>query len=180
MQNNSNFAEFKYYNNIWAIGSIHSHTNSFESIKDHIIKNFSTNDKVVFLGNIIGVGKFAQETLSSVIDMRRNLMSKFYLMPEDIIFLRGSQEEMFLKLLQLQTAPHPSEILNWMYKHGVDKTGNSIVYTKELEFENKDEIRIACIDWSDKMAKENNWIDGMFVALSSDELLTWVSEEAFK
>ena len=65
-------------------------------------------------------------------------------------------------------------------KHGVDKTGKSIVYSKELEFENKDEIRIACIDWSDKMTKENTWIDGMFVALSSDELLTWISEEAFK
>ena len=122
MQNNSNFAELKFCNNIWAIGSIHSRIDSFKSIKEHIIKNFSQNDKIVFLGNIIGVGDFAKETLSSVIDMRMKLMSKFYLNSEDIIFLRGAQEEMFLKLLQLQTAPNPNEILNWMYEHGVNKT----------------------------------------------------------
>jgi len=65
-------------------------------------------------------------------------------------------------------------------KHGVDKTGKSIVYAKELEFENKDEIRIGCLDWSDEMTKKNNWKDGMMVLLASDELLTWVTEEAYK
>tara|TARA_B100001123_G_scaffold398453_1_gene482528 strand:- start:565 stop:1377 length:813 start_codon:yes stop_codon:yes gene_type:complete len=133
MQINSKFAEFDYCNNIWAIGSIHSQLNSFENIKNHIIKNFSQNDKVVFLGNIIGVGECARETLSSVFDMRSKLMSKFYLTPQDIVFLRGAQEEMFLKLLQLQTAPNPNEILCWMYDHGVDKTINSYgLDSKEL------------------------------------------------
>ena len=65
-------------------------------------------------------------------------------------------------------------------KHGVDKTGKSIVYSKELEFENKDEIRIGCLDWSAEMTKKNNWKDGLWVLLASDELLTWVTEEAFK
>ena len=125
MKNNSKFAEFESCKNIWAIGSIHSHMHSFEHIKKHIIKNFSKNDKIVFLGNIIGVGDFAKETLSSVIDMRLELMSKFCLNPEDIIFLRGAQEEMFLKLLQLQTSPNPNEILLWMYEHGVNKTIDS-------------------------------------------------------
>ena len=122
MQKNSQFAEFKFCNNIWAIGSIHSHQESFESIKSYIIKNFSKDDRIVFLGNIIGVGDFAKETLSSIIDLRLKLMSKFCLKPEDIVFLRGAQEEMFLKILQLQTAPNPTEILTWMYEHGVDKT----------------------------------------------------------
>ena len=49
-------------------------------------------------------------------------MAKFHLDSKDIIFLRGAQEEMFLKLLQLQTAPNPCEILQWMFAHGVDKT----------------------------------------------------------
>ena len=133
MQNNSKFAEFKSCNKIWAIGSIHSHMSSFENIKKHIIKNFSKNDKIVFLGNVIGVGDFAQETLSSVIDMRLKLMSKFYLDPDDIVFLRGAQEEMFLKLLQLQTSPNPNEILLWMYEHGVNKTIDSYgLDSKEL------------------------------------------------
>ena len=49
-------------------------------------------------------------------------MSKFKLKPEDIVFLRGAQEEMFSKLLQLQIAPNPSEIIDWIFSHGVDQT----------------------------------------------------------
>jgi len=125
VQTHSNFAELKFCNNIWAIGSIHSHLDSFESVKKYILKNFSKNDRIVFLGNIIGLGDSAKETLSSVIDLRKQLMSKFFLNIEDVIFLRGAQEEMFLKLLQLHTAPNPNQILQWMFEHGVDKTISS-------------------------------------------------------
>ena len=70
MRNQSLFAELKFSKIIWAIGSIHSHLDSFESIKEHILKYFSQGDKLIFLGNIIGLGKQSKETLSSVINMR--------------------------------------------------------------------------------------------------------------
>ena len=69
MLSQSLFAELKFSKIIWAIGSIHSHLNSFESIKEHILKYFSKGDKLIFLGNIIGLGKHSKETLSSVINM---------------------------------------------------------------------------------------------------------------
>ncbi len=125
MKDLSNFLELSYTNRVWAIGSIHSHYNSFESIKTYILEKFSNRDKLVFLGNIIGYGDMSKETLDSVLDLRNKLMSKFFLQPEDIVFLRGAQEEMFLKLLQLQTAPNPFEIVKWMFDHGVDKTIHS-------------------------------------------------------
>ena len=53
----SKFIELKYSKKIWAIGSIHSHLDSFNSIKEHIEKHFIYGDKLVFLGNIIGFGK---------------------------------------------------------------------------------------------------------------------------
>ena len=115
----SNFVEIKKTNKIWAIGSIHSNLNSFSSIKKYILNNFNADDILIFLGNIIGLGDDSKETLNSVLDLRFNLMSKFKLKPESIIFLRGAQEEMFSKLLQLQLAPNPSEIVNWMFEHGV-------------------------------------------------------------
>tara|TARA_A100001011_G_scaffold386795_1_gene463344 strand:+ start:2789 stop:3601 length:813 start_codon:yes stop_codon:yes gene_type:complete len=118
----SNFVEIKKTNKIWAIGSIHSNLNSFSSIKKYILNNFNADDILIFLGNIIGLGDDSKETLNSVLDLRFNLMSKFKLKPESIIFLRGAQEEMFSKLLQLQLAPNPSEIVNWMFEHGVNKT----------------------------------------------------------
>ena len=132
MDKNSNFIELQFSKKIWAIGSIHSNIDSFESIKDHILKSFSNGDKLIFLGNIIGIQKNTKETLSSVISMRNYLLSKFLLKPDDIIFLRGAQEEMFLKLLQLQTAPNPYDIVKWIFEHGVDKTVESYGFNKEF------------------------------------------------
>ena len=131
MDNKSNFVEINKSNKIWAIGSIHSNLNSFTSIKEFILKNFEKNDKLIFLGNIIGLGKNSKETLSSVINLRFNLMSKFKLKPDSIIFLRGAQEEMFTKLLQLQLAPNPSEIVEWMFDHGVNETIKSYGYLED-------------------------------------------------
>ena len=118
----SNFVELTKTSKIWAIGSIHSNLKSFSAIKKYILNNFKNSDKLIFLGNVIGLGDFSKETLSSVIDLRFKLMSKFKIKPESIIFLRGAQEEMLSKLLQLHLAPNPIEILEWMFDHGVDKT----------------------------------------------------------
>ena len=126
-----NFIELDKSEKIWAIGSIHSNIQSFSSIKQHILKNFKSNDKLVFLGNVIGLGENSKETLNSVIDLRFSLMSKFKLKSESIIFLRGAQEEMFSKLLQLQLAPNPSEIIDWMFEHGVNKTIDSYGFSED-------------------------------------------------
>ena len=40
----------------------------------------------------------------------------------DVVLLRGSQEEMWQKLLELQFAPNPREVLAWMLEHGVAAT----------------------------------------------------------
>ena len=77
------------------------------------------------------MGDDSKETLSSVIDLRFKLMSKFKLQPDSIVFLRGAQEEMFSKLLQLQLAPNPIEILEWMFDHGVNKTIKSYGFSEE-------------------------------------------------
>ena len=130
MDNISNFVELEKSNKIWAIGSIHSNLKSFTSIKNFILKNFDISDKLIFLGNVIGLGKNSKETLSSVIDLRFKLMAKFKLKPQAIVFLRGAQEEMFSKLLQLQLAPNPSEIIEWMFDHGVNETIKSYGFSE--------------------------------------------------
>ena len=149
----SKFIEIKYSNNIWAIGSIHSHFDSFESIKKHILKNFKERDRLVFLGNIIGVGDQSTETLSQVIELRNYLLSKFYLKSEDIVFLRGSQEEMFLKLLQLQTAPNPYDIVKWIFDHGVNHTTESYGFKKDDILEVSTQNPIFINRWTTKLNK---------------------------
>ena len=106
-------------------GSIHSNIESFESIKKFILNKFNENDKLVFLGNIIGIGENAKETITRVNQLRFDLMAKYQIKPNAVVFLRGAQEEMFTKLMQLQTAPNPEEIIQWMLEHGVHQSINS-------------------------------------------------------
>ena len=122
MDNSSNFSEFIKTNKIWAIGSLHSSLDSFQSIKKYILSNFESGDKLIFLGNLIGFRDKSKEIIDEVLQLRFNLMAKFQLKHTDIVFLRGAQEEMFIKLLQLHTAPNPIEILEWIFNHGVDQT----------------------------------------------------------
>ena len=122
MDNSSNFLEVKDANKIWAIGSLHSSVDSFQSIKKYILSNFESGDKLIFLGNVIGYSNKSKEIISEVLKLRFKLMAKYKLKSSDIVFLRGAQEEMFSKILQLQIAPNPIEILDWVFGHGVDQT----------------------------------------------------------
>ena len=153
MDTQSNFIELKYSNKIWAIGSIHSDLNSFNSIKKYILENFTNKDKLVFLGNAIGIKNHAKETITSIVNMRNYLLSKFLLQPEDVVFLRGAQEEMFLKLLQLQTAPNPNEIVKWMFEHGVDKTIDSYGIEKKEVIEKSTQGTLSISRWTKKLNK---------------------------
>ena len=127
----SNFVEFQNAKRIWAVGSIHSNYESFNSIKKHIFSSFAKGDKLIILGNVIGLGDKAKDTISSILDLRLILMAKLCLQPEEIVFLRGAQEEMFLKLMQLQIAPNPEDIVKWVFDHGVDKTIQAYGFSKE-------------------------------------------------
>ena len=122
MTNDNKFQEFINTNRIWAIGSMHSSIESFQSIKKYILSNFKKGDKLIFLGNVIGFRNKSKEIISEVLKLRFDLMAKFNLNHDEIVFLRGAQEEMFSKLLQLQIAPNPSEIIDWIFSHGVDQT----------------------------------------------------------
>ena len=103
------------------------------------------------MGNIIGLGEESKETLSSIIDLRFTIMSKFRIKPDAIVFLRGAQEEMFSKLLQLQIAPNPVEIINWMFEHGVDKTLYSYGYSKEETINIASSGTVSISKWTSKL-----------------------------
>jgi len=149
----SHFLEIKNSKKIWAIGSIHSGLKAFNSIKEHLLKKFKEEDCLVFLGNIIGLGQESKETLNSVIDLRNQLLAKFFLNSSKVIFLRGAQEEMFLKLLQLQTAPNPQDIVMWMFGHGVDTTIESYGFKKGEALDISTQGTLAISKWTTKLNK---------------------------
>ena len=151
MYKETHFIEIIKSKKIWAIGSIHSRLEAFNSIKKYLLENFEKGDYLVFLGNIIGLGEESKKTLSSVIDLRNQLMAKFYLDSNKIIFLRGAQEEMFLKLLQLQTAPNPYDIIHWMFEHGVDSTIKSYGFNKDEIINISTQGPLAISKWTSKL-----------------------------
>ncbi|MDC0056766.1 hypothetical protein OAJ74_01305 [Alphaproteobacteria bacterium] len=153
MNKESHFLEIKNSKKIWAIGSIHSRSNAFNSIKEHLLQKFEEEDNLVFLGNIIGLRQESKETLNSVIDLRNQLLAKFFLNPSKIVFLRGAQEEMFLKLLQLQTAPNPQDIVLWMFSHGVDATVESYGFKKKDVLDISTQGTLAISRWTTKLNK---------------------------
>jgi len=55
---------------------------------------------------------------------RRLVLSIPGMVPSDIIYLKGMQEEMWHKLLQLQFAANPSDVLLWMLGNGLGATLN--------------------------------------------------------
>tara|TARA_B100001057_G_scaffold291661_1_gene291759 strand:- start:2711 stop:3304 length:594 start_codon:yes stop_codon:yes gene_type:complete len=66
------------------------------------------------------------------------------------------------------------------YEHDADPTGNSKQTAVDFEFRDSAYIRLVCHDWSDKLTKENGWIDEFKVYLTSKELNFFINNEAYE
>ncbi|WP_448190413.1 hypothetical protein [Azospirillum sp. sgz301742] len=116
------FADLGRPRRIWAIGSVHAQLDRLHVIHEAVGSRFRPGDRLVYLGNLVGWGAPVLETVDALLAFRRALLSIPGMYPTDIIYLRGSQEEMWQKLLQLQLAPNPREVLDWMMRQGVAAT----------------------------------------------------------
>ncbi len=108
---------------IWAIGSIHGQLEDLRAVHKILISKFRRGDKLVYLGNYFGDSDDNKATIDEILITRRRIMSlPEVFMPEDFVYLRGAREEMFFKLLQLQFAPNPVEVMDWLLDHGMGGT----------------------------------------------------------
>lgn len=107
---------------IWAIPSIHADIGKLNTAHENVFNRFRPGDRLIYLGNYTGYGRYARETINALLSFRRCLLSIPGVKPEDIVYLRGTQEEMWQKLLQLQFAPNPKQVLEWMLCQGVAQT----------------------------------------------------------
>ena len=117
-----NFVQLRDARRVWAIASPHGSAKSLISLHDKISQRFENGDRLVYLGNYLGRGAAIRETIDELIDFRRRVLARRGGFACDTVFLRGAQEEMLQKLLQLQFAPNPAEVLNWMVKAGIEPT----------------------------------------------------------
>ncbi len=107
---------------IWAVAAIHGEAQRLAQLHAGLAQRLAKGDRLVYLGGYLGHGAAIAAALDELVAFRRLFLARRLAFPGDIAFLRGSQEEMWQKLLQLQFAPNPREVLQWMLDHGVAAT----------------------------------------------------------
>jgi serine/threonine protein phosphatase 1 len=113
------FATLSGCRRFWAVSSIHADIARLEGIHDAIQRRVQPRDGLVYLGNMVGTGTAQRETIAELLAFRRLFIAREHSFAADLVFLRGSQEEMWNRLLELQFAPNPGEVLGWMLDHGM-------------------------------------------------------------
>lgn len=123
MRESNTIASIREVSRIWAVGSVHGDAERLSALHSELESRLRQNDALVYLGNYLGYGERIVETVDELLDFRRRVLAQPPLrFPDDIVYLRGSQEEMWQKLLQLQFASDPVSILKWVMSRGVDAT----------------------------------------------------------
>jgi len=116
------FATLSSARRVWAIAAIHGEADKLKRVSRELERRFQPGDRLVFLGNVVGLGSGVIETVDEVLRLRRVLLARPGMEPWDFAFLRGAQEEMWHKLLQLQYAVGPSDVFDWMLRQGIEPT----------------------------------------------------------
>lgn len=131
------------------------------ALHDALAERLRPGDRLVYLGNYTGYGPYAAETLDEMVRFRRWFLSfPPYQAPDDVVFLRGAQEEIWSKLLQLQFAPDPRAVLDWMLQRGLAPTLTSFGSGAEQALDAVAEGTLAITYWTNRLRESARTIPG--------------------
>jgi len=116
------FATLRGSGRIWAVGAIHGEVTRLKALHASLSELMKPGDQLVYLGDILGYGPDVRAAVDEVLNYRISFLAQPGVEVDDIVFLRGAQEEMWQKLLQLSFAPNPVEVLKWLVDHGIGPT----------------------------------------------------------
>ncbi len=116
------FATLRGGGRIWAVGAIRGEHARLRALHAALALECKPGDQLVYLGDYLGYGAAVVATVDEVLSFRRSFIAQPGVELDDVVYLRGAQEEMWQKLLQLQFAPNPAEVLRWMVDHGIGPT----------------------------------------------------------
>ncbi|MCF8467082.1 MAG: hypothetical protein K9G33_06735 [Sneathiella sp.] len=136
------------------MSSIHGEPEPLIALHDELAKRWQTGDRLVYLGNYLGPGPDIKEVLDELLSFRINRLCLPGMIPEDIVFLRGAQEEIWRSLLQLQLASEPSAVFDWMIRHDI---GSTLKAYGESEEEARKYIRegiLATTKWTNRLREK--------------------------
>ncbi|MBN2753100.1 MAG: hypothetical protein JXQ84_10375 [Rhodospirillaceae bacterium] len=144
----------------WVIGAVHGEMARLRQVHDEISRQYRPGDRLVYAGNLMGYGPDVVGTLNEALLFRRAVMARFDTDPEDIVMLRGAQEEMWRKLLQLHFAPDPVTVLEWMLGRGVTASLSAYGLSAEAALDAAQEGRTALSRWTGHAADQMDDHDG--------------------
>lgn len=107
---------------VWSIPAIHADLEQLIRLHDAIFAHIKPGDRIVYHGNYTGYGERAVACIDEILAFRRMVLALPGIFPSDLVYLRGQQELIWEKLLQLQFAPDPTNVLLWMLGQGLTNT----------------------------------------------------------
>lgn len=122
MVDRSKFAKLRRARRVWAVAAVHGDSDRLVRVHAQLGDRFEAGDRLVYLGNYVGQGNQIVATLDELLAFRRWVLARPRAMVCDVVFLRGSQEEMWQKLMQLHLALDPVGMLEWMVARGAGAT----------------------------------------------------------
>jgi serine/threonine protein phosphatase 1 len=162
------FATIRGARRIWAVGSIHGDAGRLQALHAALIPRLRSADRRVDLGNYLGYGAKIPETIRELLRFRRVFLARPpYTDVDDFIMLRGSQEEMWQRTLQLQFAVNPAEILEWMVARGVDATLRAYAGSAEEGFASAAEGPLALTQWTSALREAMRAAPGHMAFMSA-------------
>lgn len=109
-------------NRVWAVSAIHGQYDRLVHVHDALLEQIKPGDRLVYTGNYTGYDRRSAACIDELLTFRRLLLSQPGMCPHDIVYLRGGQEDMWQKLLQLPFSPNPTDALLWMLGQGLSET----------------------------------------------------------
>jgi hypothetical protein len=99
------------------VSAIHGDRARLIELHKTLFGKISPGDRLVYTGNYMGgPGASATGTFDEILYFRRTLLAQPGMLASDFVYLRGIQEELWNKLLQLQFTTGPGQVVEWMAK----------------------------------------------------------------
>src|SRR5262249_7810974 len=77
----------------WAVGAVHGEVELLRRLHRALAERWQQLDRLIYLGNMIGRGRAVLAAMDELLAFRRRVLAVPHAIPEDIVYLRGSQEE---------------------------------------------------------------------------------------
>ena len=144
----------------WVIGSIHGDADRAAKIHDYVGEHFRAGDRLVYLGGYMGYGPRIIDTINEILTFRRRVIAIPNVELDHVVFLRGAQEEVWQKLLQLQFAQGPKKVLTWMVEHGAGATISAYGGSLDEGMEAAEQGVLALTRWTNNLRQAVREWDG--------------------